>query len=135
MHELQLAERNGFEPREACWARRRAKAVSARLVLFWIHPAVDVVVEALEPDESGQFVAARGIEARHHPGDVGEDLPHMRDHLAVVDAGRRHLLRGKPLGVLSASRPIGEFARPPLERPGARRAEIGVQAPTADLPP
>ena len=99
--------------------------------LVVISPAIDIIVEALEPDKPGQFVALFFVVLRHDPLDVLENLLHVVDHVPVehaavlLDLGRLHI------HVEFAILPLGDDEVVDLFRPGARRAEIGVETPAA----
>ena len=104
------------------------RVVPAGLRAIGVHAAIDHVVPPLEPHESGQLVPLVGVIVGIDAPDVGQDTLDVVDHEPVVATGGLRLVGPDLRQVLALLLEPLQLRRAELERPGARRAEVGVQA-------
>ena len=93
--------------------------------------AVHEVVEALEPDEAGDFITIGGIVGRADALGIGEHAFHVVDHEVIEAAGFLRLLGLLRLDVLALFLHLLDLRLAEHVGSGAGRAELGVQAPAA----
>ena len=106
--------------------------VAVLIVTSWfstvrIGAAVDHVVPALEPNESGQLIAHLGIVVRIDPLDVCKHVFYMVNHQSIVVTGRRRPLFTNLANVFALLTEVLELTFVEFVRAGAWRTKIRVE--------
>ena len=96
-----------------------------------IGAAVHEVIEALEPDEAGDFITLGGNAGRADALGIGQHAFHVVDHITIEAAAFLCLLGFLHLDVLALLFHLFDLCLAEHIGPGTGRAEFGVEAPAA----